>query len=205
MLVLLGWNPGKGSEQEIFNLAELIEQFSLEKVSKAGARFDFDKTKWFQHHYMQQKDETFLVEKFYEILADKGIETSTEYVEKVVKSIKERANFLNDFWELSSFYFQAPQEFDKKSAKRAWKTDTAEIMKEVKAVIAEITVFEQENVEKTVKSWVKEKGIGFGKVMSPLRLSLVGKMMGPDIYEIMEMIGKEDTLNRIDFAIQTLN
>jgi len=205
MLVLLGWNPGKGSEQEIFNLAELIEQFSLEKVSKAGARFDFDKTKWFQHHYMQQKDETFLVEKFFEILAAKGIETSTEYVEKVVKSIKERANFLNDFWELSSFYFQAPQEFDKKSAKRAWKTDTAEIMKEVKAVIAEITVFEQENVEKTVKSWVKEKGIGFGKVMSPLRLSLVGKMMGPDIYEIMEMIGKEDTLNRIYFAIQTLN
>lgn len=207
MLVLLGWNPGKGSEQEIFSLDELIELFSLEKVSKAGARFDFDKTKWFQHAYMQKQDSFELAEAYMKILIQKGCEVSIAYVEKVVKAIQERATFVSDFWDLSYFYFQNPTELDAKAAKKAWKEDTAGLMKEVKDRLNNIpeNEFKEDHLSDRIKSWITEQGIGFGKVMSPLRLSLVGQMMGPDIFGIMEMIGKEDTLNRIDFAIESLS
>lgn len=207
MLVLLGWNPGKGSEQEIFTMEELIDQFSLEKVAKAGARFDFDKTKWFQHAYMQKQDSFDLAEAYMKTLTEKGYEVSIAYVEKVVKAIQERATFVNDFWGLSYFYFENPKELDQKAAKKAWKEDTAEIMEVVKNILQNISEneFREENISEKVKSWVKEQGIGFGKVMSPLRLSLVGQMMGPDIFGIMEMIGKENTIKRIDFAIENLS
>src|SRR5699024_6380987 len=126
-LAFLGWNPGKGSEQEIFSLEELVKAFSLKKISKGGARFDPEKTKWFQHHYFQQKDSLELAKAFMKTLESKTIEVSIAYVESVVKLIKERASFVSDFWELSSFFFEAPREFDKKSTKKAWKSHTPEI------------------------------------------------------------------------------
>lgn len=207
MLVLLGWNPGKGSEQEIFTLEELVKQFSLDKVSKGGARFDFDKTKWFQHAYMQKQDSFDLAEEYIKSLREKGFEVSIAYVEEVIKTIQERATFTNDFWELSYFYFENPKEFDVKAAKKAWKSDTDEIMSQVRNIVQEISEvsFRRDHLEENIKGWIKEQNIGFGKVMSPLRLALVGQMMGPDIFGIMEMIGKENTLSRIDFAIETLS
>src|SRR5690625_658610 len=205
MLALLGWNPGKGSEKEIFSLEELIEAFDLDQVSRAGARFDFDKTKWFQHQYMLKRDSFELAEKFMQSLREKGFEVSIAYVEKVVKAVQERATFVQDFWDLSYFFFENPKEFDSKAVKRVWKDETTLLITEAKMIIEEVEDFTEENLKTTVRSWIKEKEIGFGSIMSPLRLSLVGQMMGPDVFAIMEMIGKTKTVDRLEFAIKTLS
>ncbi|MEO2060368.1 MAG: glutamate--tRNA ligase [Mesonia sp.] len=204
MLVFLGWNEGEGSEKEIYTLEELTQAFSLAHVSKGGSKFDPEKTKWFQHHYLQEQDNVVLAEQFLPILKEKNIDPALTYVEEIVKTIKERATFVSDFWELSSFYFEAPTDFDAKAAKKAWKEGTAEIMQNVKNVIAEVEDFNQENLQEKVKGWITNEGIGFGKVMQPLRLSLVGEMKGPDLFHIMTSVGKEETLKRIDFAIEKL-
>lgn len=204
MLVFLGWNEGEGSEKEIYTLEELTQAFSLAHVSKGGSKFDPEKTKWFQHHYLQEQDNVVLAEQFLPILKEKNIDPALTYVEEIVKTIKERATFVSDFWELSSFYFEAPTDFDAKAAKKAWKEETAEIMQNVKNVIAEVEDFNQENLQEKVKGWITNEGIGFGKVMQPLRLSLVGEMKGPDLFHIMTSVGKEETLKRIDFAIEKL-
>ncbi|HIB36761.1 glutamate--tRNA ligase [Mesonia sp.] len=204
MLVFLGWNEGEGSEKEIYTLEELTQAFSLAHVSKGGSKFDPEKTKWFQHHYLQEQDNVVLAEQFLPILKEKNIDPALTYVEEIVKTIKERATFVSDFWELSSFYFEAPTDFDAKASKKAWKKGTAEIMQNVKNVIDEVEDFNQENLQEKVKGWITNEGIGFGKVMQPLRLSLVGEMKGPDLFHIMTSVGKEETLKRIDFAIEKL-
>ena len=204
MLVFLGWNEGEGSEKEIYTLEELTKAFSLAHVSKGGSKFDPEKTKWFQHHYLQEQDNVVLAEQFLPILKEKNIDPALTYVEEIVKTIKERATFVSDFWELSSFYFEAPTDFDAKASKKAWKEGTAEIMQNVKNIIAEVEDFNQENLQENVKGWITNEGIGFGKVMQPLRLSLVGEMKGPDLFHIMTSVGKEETLKRIDFAIEKL-
>ena len=209
MLAFLGWNPG--TEQEIFSLEELIQAFSLEKVNKAGARFDLDKTKWFQQQYMQQKSDEELVKLFNPII-NKKLETqnnsfkdfTTDYRKQVIALIKERATFVTDFWNLSSFFFQTPTTYDAKASKKAWKEGASVLMAELIAVLTQIENFSTENVEKTVKEWVTSKEIGFGKVMQPLRLSLVGAMKGPHIFDIMSMIGKEETISRILLAIKNI-
>lgn len=204
MLVFLGWNEGEGSEKEIYTLEELTQAFSLAHVSKGGSKFDPEKTKWFQHHYLQEQDNVVLAEQFLPFLKEKNIDPALTYVEEIVKTIKERATFVSDFWELSSFYFEAPTDFDAKASKKAWKEETAEIMQNVKNIIAEVEDFNQENLQEKVKGWITNEGIGFGKVMQPLRLSLVGEMKGPDLFHIMTSVGKEETLKRIDFAIEKL-
>ena len=204
MLVFLGWNEGEGSEKEIYTLEELTKAFSLAHVSKGGSKFDPEKTKWFQHHYLQEQDNVVLAEQFLPFLKEKNIDPALTYVEEIVKTIKERATFVSDFWELSSFYFEAPTDFDAKASKKAWKEGTAEIMQNVKNIIAEVEDFNQENLQENVKGWITNEGIGFGKVMQPLRLSLVGEMKGPDLFHIMTSVGKEETLKRIDFAIEKL-
>ncbi|MBS9766695.1 MAG: glutamate--tRNA ligase [Flavobacteriaceae bacterium] len=200
MLALLGWNPG--TEQEIFSLEELCQLFSLERVSKSGAKFSPDKTKWFNQQYLQQKSATELAELYTPILVEKGITAEQNYIEKVVALIKERATFVADFWELSHFFFQTPASYDEKAIKKQWKEDTPEIMAELGHKIEEISKFTAENIEKEVKNWIQEKGLGFGKVMQPLRLCLVGAMQGPAVFDIMEMIGKTETLHRIMLCIE---
>lgn len=205
MLAFLGWNPGHGSEKEIFSLNELIDAFSFEQVSKSGAKFDFEKTKWFQHHYFQAADNSQIVEDFAEILAEKGYSPSTELIEKVVESVKERATFVGDLWDLSHFFFEAPKTFDKKAQKKGWKEGTPEIIREVQSVLSKTEDFSKNHLENQIKPWIKEQGIGFGKVMMPLRLLLVGEMKGPDLFEIMALIGKAETLSRMDYALTTLS
>ena len=206
MLAFLGWNPG--TEQEIFNLDQLVQAFSLEKVNKAGARFDLDKTKWFQQQYLQSKNEEELAELFLPIVVKNLNVTLSEveksYVTKVVALIKERATFVHDFWDLSSFFFTAPTEFDAKASKKAWKEDTAILMQELSVVLNDISDFSSENVETVVKEWIGKKEVGFGKVMQPLRLSLVGVMKGPHVFDITNMLGKEETVARLQFAIANL-
>lgn len=206
MLAFLGWNPG--TEQEIFSLEELINAFELKRVSKSGAKFNPDKAKWFNQQYMQQKSNKLLAESFLVFLKTKEHVNSSSleiaYVEKVVSLIKERAIFVSNFWELSSFFFTAPLIFDAKSAKKQWKETTGDLMKELVEEIHKIQDFSSENSEKEIKEWISGKEIGFGKVMQPLRLSLVGALKGPHLFDIMAMIGKQETIKRIEFAINTL-
>ncbi|CAM4084834.1 glutamate--tRNA ligase [Gillisia limnaea] len=202
MLSLLGWNPG--TEQEFFSLDELVEAFEISRVHKSGAKFDPEKTKWFQQHYLQLKQDYDLAKEFQRILELREISFNLVYVIEVVNLLKERAVFVDDFWELGSYFFEAPKEFDEKSAKKAWKEDSAEIMEKLTQTISEIKTFEAENIQNEVKSWIALNEIGFGKVMQPFRLSLVGAMQGPDVFEIVAMLGKEETLKRIKYAVSTL-
>lgn len=202
-LALLGWNPG--TEQELFSLSELVESFSLERVHKSGARFDPDKTKWYNQQYMHQKDDEKLAEQFQKHLLEKGITEKQEaYVQKVVSLIKDRATFVSDFWELGDYFFIAPTHYNEKAAKKQWKEDTKEIMNTLVEVIQEIQDFSSENIETKVKSWISEKELSFGKVMPPLRLVLVGDMKGPHIFDIMSLIGKEKSIERIKNAASIL-
>ncbi|MFB0938625.1 MAG: glutamate--tRNA ligase [Urechidicola sp.] len=200
-LALLGWNPG--TEQEIFSLQELVEAFDLKRVNKSGARFDPDKTKWFNQQYLQTKSNEVLANSFTEILAEKSVSTTTN-VEKVVGLIKERATFVGDFWGLSAFFFQAPQEYDAKASKKQWKPETGQLMKKLCLVLDSVNDFSSSNIEAVVKEWLTENELGFGKVMPPFRLALVGAMSGPHLFDIAELIGKEETIKRIQTAIRVL-
>ncbi len=205
MLAFLGWNPG--TEQELFSLEELIQAFEISKVGKSGAKFDVDKTKWFQHQYLINKSDGDLAELFLELEKDSHLlgndkVNNMDYVTKVVSLIKERATFVSDFWDLSSFFFEAPTEYDAKASKKAWKQDTSTLMQELISILNNIEDFSAENTENIVKQWITSKEIGFGKVMQPFRLSLVGAMKGPHVFDITELIGKEETIKRIEKAIE---
>jgi len=200
-LAFLGWNPG--TEQEMFRLDQLVEAFELERVNKAGARFDPDKTKWFNHHYMQEQNDLELAREFKNLhleLADIDI----QYIEIVVGLIKERATFVNDFWELSHFFFVAPLNYDEKAFKKAIKEDTLQVMTKLKSIITSIDEFTVEALQKDIKGWITSNDIGFGKVMMPLRLALVGALQGPDVFDIMFMIGKMETVKRIERLIAAI-
>jgi len=218
MLALLGWNPG--TEQEIFNLEELCTAFGLDRVSKSGAKFSPDKTKWFNQQYMMQKSDAELAELFAPIVyknlnvilsdneeSQRSFDSPQDdiiYITKVVSLIKERATFVNDFWSLSNFFFKTPTEYDAKASKKNWKEGTPELMQELIAVLEPIEDFSSSTIEDTVKAWITSKEIGFGKVMQPFRLSLVGAMKGPHLFDIAEMIGKPATIDRINNAITAL-
>ena len=200
-LAFLGWNPG--TEQEIFNLNELVEAFGLERVHKAGARFDPEKIKWFNHHYMQQQPNNVLAESFkkqHEALRD----TDSGYIALVIGLIKERATFISDFWELSDYFFETPKSYDEKALKKAVKEDTPSILHEVHSIINNIEDYTVENLQTEIKSWITSNNTRFGNVMMPLRLALVGALQGPDVFDIMFMIGKEETTRRIDKIITVL-
>ncbi len=203
MLVLLGWNPG--TEQEIFSLEELIEVFDFSRVSKSGAKFSPDKTRWFNQQYLQQKSDEELTSLFTPVLEEKKVISDSEYIQKVVRLIKERASFVNDFWDLSSFFFQDPITYDEKTVRKQWKDTTGNLMRELAGFVEGIDEFSIENVQVQIKGWIASGEISFGKVMQPLRLSLVGKLTGPDLFEIMTIIGKEATVRRIKNAIDILN
>ena len=200
-LAFLGWNPG--TEQELFNSEELVAAFDLERVNKAGARFDPDKIKWFNHHYMQEQDNYKLAEAF-KASTPELTEIDTQYIEMVVALIKERATFVSDFWDLSHFFFVAPETFGEKASKKAIKEDTTEVLTKVKALIETVEDFTVENLQNAVKGWITANDIGFGKVMMPLRLALVGTLQGPDVFHIIYMIGKTETLKRIDTIIASI-
>ena len=221
-LAFLGWNPG--TEQEIFSLDELIEAFDLKKVNKSGARFDPDKIKWFNHHYMQEQSDEELAEAFLPIINEKLNVTSSavekfhqdaispssrndidvNYVSMVVALIKERATFLSDFWELSHYFFVSPIAYDEKASKKAFKDDTKLILTQVNTIVNGIENFTVGNLQTEIKGWITSNEIGFGKVMMPLRLALVGALQGPDVFDIMFMIGKVETRKRIEKVIEIL-
>ncbi len=200
-LAFLGWNPG--TEQEIFSLEQLVNDFDLVRVNKAGARFDPDKTKWFNHHYMQQQLDLELAEQFKASRPELS-DIDVNYVALVVGLIKERATFVHEFWDLSHFFFVAPNFYDEKASKKALKEGTVELMQKVINIVSVTREFTVQNLQSKLKGWITENNIGFGKVMMPLRLALVGALQGPDVFEIMFLIGKNETIKRIDALVESI-
>lgn len=200
-LALLGWNDG--TDKELYSLEELVEAFDLNRVHKAGAKFDPEKNKWFNHQYLIKQNDADLAKSFSPILEEKGFSTPLEVTTRIVSLIKERANFVSEFWDLTDFFFQAPTSYDEKASKN-WKEETPALMQELISVLENIEDFSSANIETIVKDWLTKNEIGMGKVMQPFRLSLVGALKGPHLFDIVEIIGKEETISRIHKAIETL-
>ena len=199
---MLGWNPG--TEQEMFTLDELVEQFDIAKCSKAGARFDYQKGIWFNHEYILMKSDEEIAELFAPIVAGNGVEESMERVRQVVHMMKDRVNFVKELWPLCSFFFIPPMEYDEKTVRKRWKEDSPLVMAELADVIEGIDDFSIENQEKVVMAWVESKGYKLGDVMNAFRLALVGIGKGPGMFDITAFLGKEETLRRLRRAIKAI-
>mgnify|MGYP000450214501 FL=1 len=201
-LALLGWNPG--TEQELFTLDELVQEFDIHKCSKAGARFDYQKGIWFNHEYMLKKSNEEVANLFAPIVANNGVDESMERITKVVAMMKDRVNFVKELWPLCSFFFIAPTEYDEKTVKKRWKADSAKVMSELADVLEGIDDFSVEGQEPVVMKWIEEKGYKLGDVMNAFRLTLVGIGKGPGMFDISAFLGKEETLKRMRKAIEVL-
>ncbi len=201
-LALLGWNSG--TEQEIFSMDELIQLFSLERVSKSGAKFDYEKGKWFNHQYLIKKTDSEIACLFAQLLQEKGITVDREKLEEIVKTVKERVSFVKELWNETSFFFIAPETFDEKAVQKRWKEETPAQLKELIHVLEATTFDSAEKLEETVKNWINEKGYNIGGIMNPLRLSLVGELKGPHVFDIVRILGKEESIRRIQKAVNTI-
>ncbi|MBR5550598.1 MAG: glutamate--tRNA ligase [Muribaculaceae bacterium] len=204
-LALLGWNPG--DDTEIMSMDELIAKFSLDHCSKSGAKFDFEKGKWFNHKYIQEVADAELAEMFKPILVEKGVAVenySDEYITRAVSMVKDRVNFVRDLWDVTSFLFVAPTEYDEKSVKKRWKEDTPALMTELVEVLQGLEDFSCAAAEPAVLGWITDKGYHMGNVMNAFRLTVVGECKGPHMFDITELIGKEETVKRVLAGIENI-
>jgi len=205
MLALLGWHSDK--DQDIFSLDELIQEFSLERVSKSGAKFDVAKSLWFQQQYLQKKSEEELTQLFDVYLIKNNISTpnfvenKSEFTASLVKLLKERAVFVADFYKNGTYFFSTPTQYDEISFKKVMQPETKEILNGLKEFLTSTPLFDAIHLEETIKNWIVEKGYGMGKVLQPFRLALVGNMSGPHVFDIAAVIGKEETLKRLILLI----
>lgn len=199
MLAFLGWNPG--TEQEIFSVEQLVTAFELERVHKSGAKFDPEKTKWFQHQYFQNMDDEKVSAEFKKYLAEKKIVSSLD-IKRIVSLLKQRASFVSDLWEQGSFFFESPTHYDEKASKKAFKPETSPLLRQVIAILDTTDDFSTENLSDKIKTWITSENIGFGKIMMPLRLALVGEMKGPEVFDILSILGKDNSVLRLNKAIE---
>ncbi len=195
MLALLGWNPG--TEQETFTMEELIQEFSLERVGKSGSRFDPDKAKWFNHHYLQKRTNNQLALEFRDLLRSKGYHHDIVNIEKLVALVKERVNFVKEIWDQTDFFFRAPEEYDTDVINKKIKDGTLTKIEELLSYMETVRDLSPESVERSVKDWIADKGYGTGQILNALRLLIVGSLRGPHLFDIISWIGKEETLKRI--------
>jgi glutamyl-tRNA synthetase len=202
MLALLGWNPG--GEQELFTVEELVQLFSLEKISKSGAKFNPDKAKWFNHQYIQKKGNRELAEILIAQLQEKDIETNLEKAEKAISLVKERVNFLSELVEQSAELFMPPQTYDEQVVKKRWKEDTPQQLQAVLRIIQDIQPFDKVLAHDKVMTYIQDNQLNIGTVMNCLRLTLVGAAKGPDLFEIIDFIGVEEMKKRVEKAINYL-
>ena len=201
-LALLGWNPG--TEQELFAMQDLIQTFNIEKISKSGAKFDIEKAKWFNHAYLQQEDTSFLVEQFQIVLKEKGLIFENEYVGQAIDLVKSRINLISDLWEQTSFFFESPVSYDEKVIVKRWNEQTPENLLQIVDIL-ENNLFDKSILHDTVMQFIAEKGINTGQIMNCLRLCLVGEAKGPDLFDIISLIGKAETIARIQKAVNCLS
>ena len=204
-LALLGWNPG--NDQEIMSLDELVKLFDLHRCSKAGAKFDYEKARWFNHEYILKKDDAEIAELFKPVLSAHGVDVpaySDAYLTSVVSLVKSRVNFVKELWEQSRFFFVAPETYAEKDIKKRWKEDTPRIMNELIEVLRGIEDFSSKPSEDIVIGWITEKEYHMGNVMNAFRLAVVGECKGPHMFDITELLGKEETIRRIEKAINAI-
>ncbi|WP_027387536.1 glutamate--tRNA ligase [Chryseobacterium gregarium] len=196
MVALLGWSPT--DDKEIMSIDEMTKEFDLYKVHKAGARFSKEKSEWFNHQYLQLKSD----EELLQILkkSDVNLTVEDEKLLKIIHLMKERATFPTDIYENGKFFFEAPTAYDEKASKKAWNDETSSVLGELASNL-EAAEFNAENIKKAVQDFAENKGLGMGKVMMPLRLALVGELKGPDVPDILEILGKEESISRIHNAI----
>ena len=202
MLALLGWNPG--TEQEIFSMEELIQAFSLERVGKSGSKFDPEKTRWFNHQYLIKKTDESVASDFNEILLQKGISIHFEKLVHIVSHVKERVQFVKDLWNETYFFFEAPESYDEQVVKKRWNEQSPAQMKSLSELLSGVSPFDAASVDPAIKQWIEENQFGMGAIMNSLRLLLVGAAKGPHLGDIMEILGKEESLERIQKGINKL-
>ncbi|MEO8795896.1 MAG: glutamate--tRNA ligase [Daejeonella sp.] len=201
MLALLGWNDG--TEQEIFSMEELIEKFSIDRVSKAGAKFDFEKAKWFNHEYIKKADASALKAEILEILKGNNITVADdEFLLKVIDLVKERLTFLQDFWDQSSFFFEQPKEYDLNAVKPKWNDAKTSFFRDLISELNASGINSAAEMETAFKQSAEAKGLKTGELMLPLRVMLVGGKFGPGVFDIAALLGKEETVSRIEKALQ---
>ncbi len=204
LIAMLGWNPG--TEQELFSLDELISAFSLDRVVKSGARFNMEKAHWFNQEYLRARTDAQLAEEFMPYLKENGVENvSSEYVCHVVSLIKERAQFVNEFWGLSNYFFVAPASYDPATVKKFWKEETVAAVKAIAGLLASLDSFEKESVEHTLHTYIMDNSLPMGKVMNSLRLAIVGESKGPGVADIIATIGRDETINRLNAALDRIS
>ena len=204
-LALLGWNPG--NNQEIMSLDELVQLFDLKHCSKAGAKFDYKKGSWFNHEYIMRKSDADLAELFKPVLVANGINVadySDAFLTTLVSLVKSRVNFVQELWEQTRFFFVAPETYAEKDVKKRWKEDSPRLMTELLEVLRGIEDFTSKPSEEIVIGWITEKGYHMGNVMNAFRLAIVGECKGPHMFDITELLGKEETLVRLEKAIKEL-
>ncbi len=201
---MLGWNPG--TEQELFSLEELIRVFSLDRVIKSGARFNMDKAKWFNQEYLRQRTDAQLAEEFLPFLKENGAEGfSMEYICHVVSLIKERAQFVSEFWGLSNYFFAAPTAYDPAAVKKFWKEETAAAVGAIARLLSAAESFDKESVEHLLHNYITENSLPMGKVMNSIRLAIVGESKGPGVADIIATIGQSETVARLDAALDRIS
>ena len=203
MLALLGWNPG--TEQEIFSLDELIDAFSLERVGKSGSRFDPDKAKWFNQQYLRKRSDDELTQEFIPILKNLGVDCSWEYVKESIHLVRERVSFVKEIWDQGWFFFKPPEKYDEEVIKKRWKPETSQILQKFSDTLLHLDTFDQVHLDETIQNFLQENAVEMGALMSPLRICLTGGAIGPHLTEIMALIGKEETLHRIETALKKIN
>jgi len=203
MLSFLGWNPG--TTQEIFSMEGLIEAFSLERVGKAGAKFDFDKTRWFNQQYLRSKSKEELAQDLQIILKENGVEAEDNFVETVCEQLKERATFVKDMWEEGKYYFSAPTSYDEKTIRKKWKEDTPKYVSELKDKLSILSDFSSENIEVEFKKYLEENELGMGRLLPAFRVCLTGLGMGPSLFDIASLLGQEETIKRMETALEKIN
>lgn len=202
LLALLGWNSG--TEQEIFTLEELTGLFSLDRVVKSGSRFDPEKARWFNRTYLQEKSPEVLAQLFEPMLKAKNIVTSTSKIIPIIEEIKDRCDFVKDFWDHGYYFFEAPESYDEKTVSKKWKPETAGEMEAIANLFESVGKWDTSSIKDSFSAFMNEKGWNFGGVMNPLRLCLVGGNMGPDLFRICELLGQGETVDRIRKAVKVL-
>ncbi|MBD5421411.1 MAG: glutamate--tRNA ligase [Bacteroides sp.] len=204
-LALLGWNPG--DDTEIMDMATLIEKFSFDHCSRSGAKFDFEKGKWFNHKYLLELSDMDLAQMFKPVMKANGADPaawSDEYIARAVGLVKGRINFVDDLWAQSKFFFVEPTEYEEKAVRKRWNEDMPRIMGELIEVLEGLEDFSAAAAEPVVLGWIADKGYHLGNVMNAFRLTVVGECKGPHMFDITELLGRDETIRRIRLGIDRL-
>lgn len=204
-LALLGWNPGDDSE--IMSMDELIAKFDFGHCSKSGAKFDYEKGRWFNHEYLQKLPDERLAALFKPVLSANGVnpsDFSDEYIAKAVGMVKGRIYFVKDLWDQAKFFFTAPEAYNPKDVKKRWNEDTPRIMGELVEVLRDIDDFSSKAAEPVVLDWIASKGYHLGNVMNAFRLTVVGECKGPHMFDITELLGEDETIRRINKGVESI-